>query len=61
MCLSGAAKICFSALSEEMRTNFKAISEQFKKDCVQNNQWLNITRLENLKTESINPRSTRST
>ena len=52
MCLSGAAKIWFLTLSEERRKNFTTISEQFKKDYVQNNQWLNITRLENRKLKS---------
>ena len=52
MCLAGAAKIWFLTLSEEVKKNFTTISEQFKLDYVQNNQWLNTTRLENRKLRS---------
>ena len=49
MCLLGTAKVWFLTLPEETKKNFKMISELFQKDYVQNNQWLNTTRLENRK------------
>ena len=49
MCLDGAVKCWFLALSEETKKNVDCITAQFKTDCLKNNRWLNATRLENRK------------
>ena len=55
MCLLGAAKCWYITLSDIVKKDFESLTEQFNHDYLQNNQWLNTTRLENrklLKTES---------
>ncbi len=55
MCLQGAAKCWYLTLKEAVKTDFDKISEEFTKNFLQNNKWLNTTRLENrrlLSTES---------
>ena len=49
MCLSGAAKCWFLALSDEAKTKFDCLTAKFKTDYLKNKRWLNTTRLENIK------------
>ena len=49
MCLSGAAKCWFLALSDETREHIDCLTEQFKTDYLKNNRWFNTTRSENRK------------
>ena len=49
MCLSGAAKCWFNGLSPESKKDIKQVEKLFKKNFLQNNQWLNTARLENRK------------
>ena len=49
MCLSGAAKYWYLTLWDIVKKNFESLTEQFTHDYLQNNQWLNTTRLENRK------------
>ena len=55
MCLSGAAKRWYLTLSDLVKKDFESITEQFNYDCLQNNQWLNTTRLENRKLLNTEP------
>ena len=48
MSLSGAAKCWYLTLSDTIK-DFESLTEQFNHDYLQNNQWLNTTRLENRK------------
>ena len=49
MCFCGAAKCWYLTLSDIIKKNFESLTEQFNHDYLQNNQWLNTTRLENRK------------
>ena len=49
MCLSGSAKCWYLTLSDIIKKDFESLTEQFNHDYLQNNQWLNTTRLENRK------------
>ena len=49
MCLCGAAKCWYLTLSDIIKKDFESLTEQFNHDYLQNNQWLNTTRLENRK------------
>lgn len=49
MCLSGAAKCWFHSLAADVKDDFAKISEQFEKNYLLNNKWINTTRLENRK------------
>ena len=56
MCLSGSEKCWYLTLSDIIKKYFESLTEQFNHDYLQNNQWLNTTRLENrklLNTESV--------
>ena len=45
----GQQKYWYLTLSDIIKKYFKSLTEQFNHDYLQNNQWLNTTRLENLK------------
>ena len=47
MSLSGSAKCWYLTLSDTIKKDFESLTEQFNHDYLQNNQWLNTTRLEN--------------
>ena len=49
MGLISLAKCWCLTLSDLVKINFKGLTEQFNHDYLQNNQWLNTTRLENQK------------
>ena len=49
MCLCGPAKCWYLTLSDIIKKHFESLTEQFNHDYLQNNQWLNTTRLENRK------------
>ena len=49
MSLSGAAKCWYLTLSDTIKKDFESLTEKFNHDYLQNNQWLNTTRLENRK------------
>ena len=49
ICLCGAAKCCYLTLSDIIKKYFESLTEQFNHDYLQNNKWLNTTRLENRK------------
>ena len=49
MCLSGTAKCWYLTLSVQLKKYFESLAEQVTHDYLQNNQWLNTTRLENRK------------
>ena len=46
MCLAGSAKCLYLTLSDVIKKDFESLTEQFNHDYLQNNQWLNTTRLE---------------
>ena len=48
MRLKGTAKCWYFTLSKQLKKNFECFTTQFTHDYLQNNQWLNTTRLENL-------------
>ena len=52
MCLRGAAKCWFNGLPADIKQDFRLIEEQFDKNFLQNNQWLNTARLESRKLSS---------
>ena len=52
MCLSGASKCWYLTLSDLVKKDLEIITEQFNHDYLQNNQWLNTTRLENRKLQN---------
>ena len=49
MSLSGSAKCWYLTLSDIIKKDFDSLTEQFYHNCLQNNKWLNTTRLENRK------------
>ena len=49
MCLCGTAKCWYLTLSAIIKKDLECLTEQFNHDYLQNNQWLNTTRLENMK------------
>ena len=49
MCLCVAVNCWYLTLSDIIKKDFGKLTEQFNQDYLQNNQWLNTTRLENLK------------
>ena len=49
MCLNGGAKSWFLTLSNDVKKDFKSICKHFESNYLQNNKWLNTTRLENRK------------
>ena len=49
MCLCVAEKCWYLTLSDIIEKDFESLTEQFNHDYLQNNQWLNTTRLENRK------------
>ena len=53
MCLSGAEKCWYLTLSDLVKKDFESLTEPFKHDYLQTNQWLNTTRLENRKLLNI--------
>ena len=53
ICLTGAAKCWYFTLSEQLKTNFESLTEQFTHDYLQNNPYVNTTRLENQNLHSI--------
>ena len=49
MCLSGSAKCWYLTLLDIIKKDIESLTDQFNHDYLQNNQWLNTTRLENRK------------
>ena len=49
ICLSGVAKFWYLTLSDIIKKNFESLTKEFNHDFLQNNKWLNNTRLENRK------------
>ena len=47
MCLSGTAKCWYLGLPKDTKNDFTQTLAEFEKNYLTNNQWLNITRLEN--------------
>ena len=47
--LRGAAKCWYYTLSDIIKKEFESLTKQFNHDYLQNNQWLNTTRLDNRK------------
>ena len=49
LCLRGTAKSWFNGLDDTVKKDFKQVQEQFNKNFLTNNRWLNSARLENRK------------